>query len=137
MAIFPIPPVSILVLMDSRVKTIFKDSTGSITGCFNPCFNGQQSKNDSDYGAGTITLTGFNPCFNGQQDKNLSCQMGKYKFTKVSILVLMDSRIKIEGKMSDIMECSVVSILVLMDSRIKIIRACSSIGNNNWFQSLF
>ncbi len=44
----------------------------------------------------------------------------KKKANKVSILVLMDSRIKIRILLQGLDQCKLVSILVLMDSRIKI-----------------
>ncbi len=46
--------------------------------------------------------------------------MSLYAATDVSILVLMDSRIKIEGMRLVVQLAIPVSILVLMDSRIKI-----------------
>ena len=89
--------VSILVLMDSRIKIAHRivDRYGNMR--FNPCFNGQQDKNSMRLLLIVCELACFNPCFNGQQDKNRAVVNVLQAIAAVSILVLMDSRIKIVG----------------------------------------
>ena len=113
--------VSILVLMDSRIKILLSAcGTRTYHRGFNPCFNGQQDKNsgnqlryiylidvsilvlmDSRIKIPQVDpkqslISGFNPCFNGQQDKNLLFCNFYIPEALVSILVLMDSRIKMD-----------------------------------------
>ncbi len=62
--------------------------------CFNPCFNGSDSKRISGAFAASAS-TGFNPCFNGSDSKsmpNLVSYPGSYC---VSILVLMEVTLKV------------------------------------------
>ena len=66
------------------------------------------------------SVNSFNPCFNGQQDKNKKDGKVATDLNYVSILVLMDSRIKIQPSRAHHQVPLPVSILVLMDSRIKI-----------------
>jgi len=56
---------------------------------------------------------------------------------KVSILVLMDSRVKTHQLYRHDRGHHQVSILVLMDSRVKTVLAVSGNANNGLFQSLF
>ena len=97
--------VSILVLMDSRVKTMrMLITNGALLG-FNPCFNGQQSKNCIETNTLTVFNESFNPCFNGQQSKNISHTVHSIYSSPVSILVLMDSRVKtVEMMLSEAMK---------------------------------
>ena len=62
------PRVSILVLLDSRIKPVSVLLVLSIWNCFNPCFIGQQNQTQKNT-ANIVIFNCFNPCFIGQQNQ--------------------------------------------------------------------
>ncbi len=86
-------------------------------GCFNPCFNGSDSKSFS-VPAGMGRELGFNPCFNGSDSKSLQFH-SIAPMLRVSILVLMEVTLKVP--MSSFADMKItVSILVLMEVTLKV-----------------
>ncbi len=61
--------VSILVLMEVTLKGQKRTERRLISMCFNPCFNGSDSKSRVDCWKSRKAL-GFNPCFNGSDSKS-------------------------------------------------------------------
>ena len=62
--------VSILVLMELCIKTIYDLPICIGDSGFNPCFNGTMYKNYLCSQMGRNRWRGFNPCFNGTMYKN-------------------------------------------------------------------
>jgi len=61
--------VSILVLMELCIKTIYTEEPDIYFDSFNPCFNGTMYKNNLS-GNPIKRVKSFNPCFNGTMYKN-------------------------------------------------------------------
>ncbi len=61
--------VSILVLMEVTLKDNCPGVPNRLSGCFNPCFNGSDSKR-SMTSPKTSNKRCFNPCFNGSDSKS-------------------------------------------------------------------
>ncbi len=61
--------VSILVLMEVTLKAPFCRAKRAAELCFNPCFNGSDSKRELMYQILMVILR-FNPCFNGSDSKS-------------------------------------------------------------------
>ena len=61
-------------------------------GCFNPCFNGSETKSKKLLEM-QFPLQGFNPCFNGSETKSCLILISCVFSFNVSILVLMEVRL--------------------------------------------
>ena len=56
--------VSILVLMEVPLKSIFNLYSGLSLNCFNPCFDGSAAEMRELWNSNT-NIHSFNPCFDG------------------------------------------------------------------------
>ena len=110
--------VSILVLLDSRIKPTETEIQNALQACFNPCFVGQQNQTISIRRYFWI-ISLFQSLFCWTAESNNNIPFLFWLETVVSILVLLDSRIKRLQRRKPWITFLYVSILVLLDSRIK------------------
>ncbi len=108
--------VSILVLMEVTLKALSSAHKPREGPCFNPCFNGSDSKRRKQVPVSSQG-SGFNPCFNGSDSKRDAVRM-PFVGCLVSILVLMEVTLKGESRKND-GKLIFVSILVLMEVTLK------------------
>ncbi len=102
--------------MEVTLKGMPSAESRRCPGCFNPCFNGSDSKSMAET-LDVDELTSFNPCFNGSDSKSSYFCKDDDKL-HVSILVLMEVTLKVRGCFSR--SClESVSILVLMEVTLK------------------